>query len=683
MNTGRLIQEWQTPNGFLSKASLEQLMPYAKVGHFSPGSIVCNSEQLGECAYLVLKGKCELWRKSSNDGPICVQSFGVGEAFGGEVDSPACALGDEVAAVQDSVVLAVHVDDLTNLTVKRNGESSVAPEKNHSPNTSFFFSNPGNRVVSLVFLSNTLPLEVLSEKAACKLREETGKPVILVQLETGTGANPGRYEDFDHELDGVASLPPEFYQDEAGLYKLRLKFGIDPPDPEVIGALFRKLRRRFHYVIVAVLAEQIPGSFLFRCAMRSDATYFFLRPSVEDLYQFDLLLHELRPRLSRSVAAELKAVLCLAKNEAAGNFDERMVAAGAANPLLIRECPPRVKTHESNSEDDARGLFRGDIRRLARTIGNRRVGLALSSGGAKGLAHIGVIQVLEENDIDVDVVAGASMGAYVGAIWAHGYAGDKLEELARQMEVKWAMWSLVDPVVVPWQGFIRGYAVRRRLQRSIGTAQFADLARPLRVVAAQLDTMERRVFSTGDVATAVHASIAVPGICIPVPIDGESYVDGGIVDPLPTDVLQEMGVNKIIAVNTIPTPDRIRYCLQAACELARQTPKKSRSVIHKLLPAHLYANQYAHANILDILMHSTHGAQMRVAEASSRQADIVLHPDICDDRWLDFRNPGFYIQAGREVALRHLDKIKALIREKGTSHEHEPSLYTLAEAVQE
>ncbi len=81
------------------------------------------------------------------------------------------------------------------------------------------------------------------------------------------------------------------------------------------------------------------------------------------------------------------------------------------------------------------------------------------------------------------------------------------------------------------------------------------------------------VFSSGEVADAVHASIAVPGICVPVKIDGETYVDGGIVDPLPVDVLREMGISRIIAVNAIPTPDRIRYCRQAERELAQLSPK--------------------------------------------------------------------------------------------------------------
>ena len=682
MKTARLVQSenWDAPGALLGRASVEELIPYAKVGHFPPGSIVCSSDQWGECAYLVLRGKCEIRRKSSDNGPVGIQSVNSGESFGGTPADPvAFPFGGEVAALLDSVVLAVRVEDLEKLAAEPNGADVVLPGRVDvpSPGTSFFFNSRGNQVISFVFMSGTLPVAMLGEQIANQLQRETDHVAVLVEFENGATAEARRHEAFDHDLDDLASLPGMIAQDETGLYRLRLILRGDLPDPEVVGELFRKLRRRFHYVLVAIQAEQIPSAYVFRCVTRSDAVHFLLRPVPEDLDRLNLLLHDLRPRLDQDTAAKLKAVLCLANGQQVGGFDDRIVTSGMASPMQIRE----YEDAPANGAGHGSALFKADIRRLARTIGHCQVGLVLSSGGAKGLAHIGVIQVLEENGLDVDVVAGASMGAYVGSIWCCGHEGGKLEALAREMEVKRAMWSLIDPVVVPWQGFMRGYAVRRRLERSIGSVHFSDLARPLRVVAATLDTMERMVFSSGEVARAVHASIAVPGICIPVPIDGEYYVDGGIVDPLPTDVVREMGVNKIIAVNTIPTPERIRYCLQLARKLTQEAGRKGRSVLRKLLPQTQYANQYAHANVLDILMHSTHGAQMRVAEASSRQADVVLRPEICDDRWLDFRNPGFYIEAGRDVALRHLDKIKDLIKKKGASYEHESPSYALAETV--
>src|SRR5258708_7439595 len=281
--------------------------------------------------------------------------------------------------------------------------------------------------------------------------------------------------------------------------------------------------------------------------------------------------------------------------------------------MFVRGCPGRDGTKDAGAPTALMAAFRADLRRLVREICGRLVGLALSSGAAKGFAHIGVIQVLEENGIEVDVVAGASMGAYVGALWTHGCDGCELERLSRELEGAWTFWTLIDPAFPPRRGFLRGFAVKRRLMRSIGHAHFADLARPLRVVAANLATLERVVFSSGEVATAVHASTAVPGICVPVTVDGETYTDGGIVDPLPVDILREMGVARVIAVNVIPTPDRIRCAIQAELQLKLQNETNGFKLFRKALPLNRQVNYFARGNVLEILMRSVHGAQIRMA----------------------------------------------------------------------
>ena len=666
MKTVGFIQELQGADLGLGQVPLERLLDCSKIGQFPRDSIVCTGEQLGDCVYLTLKGKCERRRKSRDVNSKSIETFEAGKTFGGMIDGVPDRLMTEVVAVQNSVVLAVRREDLANLLTSSNGEPASVFGKATGPSSTFFFGGTESRTDCFVFMSDSLPASTLSESLARQLRQETGEPVVLVEWAAGAVV---RAVEFEYRLDGSATLPGEIFRDQSSLHRLRLTLPGEWPAPEAASEVLRKLRRRFRHVVISVLAEEIPAPFLLACVAQSDAAHFFLRPTSEDLYRLDLLLHELRPRLHPPVP--FKPVICLAPGEAVGNFDQQIINIGLSSPSVIREC-------SLASAGSAKKMFHSDVRRLARGIGDCLVGLALSSGGAKGFAHIGVIQVLEENGLDVDVVAGASMGAYVGSIWCCGHDGEKLEQLAREMELKRAMWSLLDPVAFPWQGLLRGHAVKRRLQRTIGETQFGDVVRPLRVVAAQLDTMAREVFSTGEIATAVHASIAVPGICIPVKIGDEFYIDGGIVDPVPTDVLQEMGVRKIIAVNTIPTPARIQECLLAERELARRHPKKSLSIIRKLLPSRMYINHYTDSNVLEILMHSTHGAQMRVAEASARRADVVLHPDICDDRWLDFRNPGLYIQAGRDIALEHLDEIKSLINEKGARHEHEPSPKTLA-----
>jgi NTE family protein len=520
------------------------------------------------------------------------------------------------------------------------------------------------RVVTLTFLSRHVPVSLFTEPLAQCLHAETGTPVALVRF-----ADNGELAGFDGRpkvnltLDGSLQLPSQLPPAGNGFCLFDLEIADELHPPGWIASLLEQLRRRFDYVLIEAAAEKLPVPSLFEFLLHSDLGYLFVRPTNDDVYHLDLLIRELRPQVDDD-GVELKPVLCLGEGELVDGYDALIQGVAGPVEVFIRECP---KSPDANALPA--GSFHADIRRLAREIGNCLVGLALSSGAAKGLSHIGVIQVLEENGIDVDVVAGSSMGAYVGAIWNSGKNGAQLEEIAREMESRWAFWSLIDPAFPPRQGFVRGFGVKRRLMKSIGHLRFAELQRPLRVLATNLETLERAVFSGGEVADAVHASIAVPGICVPVEIDGETYVDGGIVDPLPVDVLREMGVSRIIAVNAIPTPDRIRYCLRAERELAQLSRKRAREVIRKWIPLETHLNYFARGNILEILMRSIHGAQIRMAETLGRKADIVLRPQICDDRWLDFRDPGRFIRPGREIAERYLDEIKALVARKAVEHE--------------
>ena len=520
------------------------------------------------------------------------------------------------------------------------------------------------RVVTLAFLSRQLPAASFTKPLSQYLCTQTGAKVALVRFTpSGTPAVLNEPPQINLSVEVGRSLPSQLPQKNTGPQLINLRIENESYNSGWILSLLEQLRSRFDYILIEAVTEDLPAPLLFDFLLHSNTNYLFVRPSNADVYHLDLLIHELR-RQSSDAEIHLKPALCLCEGELVDGYDALIRRVAGPLEVFIRHC-----SKSTDGQTNPSTLFHADIRRLSREISNSLVGLALSSGAAKGLSHIGVIQVLEENGIDVDVIAGSSMGAYVGASWAFGLNGQQLEQLAREMESRWSLWSLIDPVFMPRQGFIRGNGVKRRLMRSIGHARFAELQRPFRAVATNLETLERVVFSTGEVAEAVHASIAVPGICVPVKIDGETYVDGGIVDPLPVDVLREMGVSRIIAVNAIPTPDRIRYCIQAERELAQFSRKRAREIVRKWFPLGMHLNYFARGNILEILMRSIHGAQVRMAESLGEGADITLHPQICDDHWVDFREPSRFILPGRQIAERYLDEIKALIARKVVKHE--------------
>jgi len=286
-----------------------------------------------------------------------------------------------------------------------------------------------------------------------------------------------------------------------------------------------------------------------------------------------------------------------------------------------------------------------------------RIGIALSSGGAKGLAHVGVIQVLEENDIHIDAISGCSMGAYVASLWAAGFNGKELAELAAELDTNRDMLKLVDPIFPPRRGFIHGDKLEAWLERSLKNTTFEQLEKPLYLVATELNGFARKVFHSGNVASAVRASLSIPGIFEPAVRDGIEYVDGGISDPLPVDILKSEGIDFVIAVNVVPSLSDLRRCRLKARKMRKTKNWRQRFLSwlnHKF-------NYFASGNLLDILRSSAMGSQIRILEECAQRADVLLRPVVCDASWHDYTNYEEYIQTGRQIAEEKLPEIKTLI----------------------
>lgn len=294
-----------------------------------------------------------------------------------------------------------------------------------------------------------------------------------------------------------------------------------------------------------------------------------------------------------------------------------------------------------------------------------KIGLALSAGGARGLAHVGVIQVLEENQIPIAAIAGTSMGAYVGAVYATGLNGKDLELLAKEIPNRKALRALLDFNIPPTAGLIRGNKIRRHLERSLGEQTFEQMKRPLIVVATDLDALQAHVFDSGPVAPAVHASAAIPGVCSPVLLNGRRYTDGGAVDPLPVTLLRErFNLDAVIAVNVLPT-----YHDLDRCQNTTFTPliKKSSFMSRLLRPVNLLAD----GNVLDTFRRSLMCAQVGLVEKEARDAEVLIHPFHCGSSWADFENHARYIETGRRAAEAALPAIRALLSPTPTNASHE------------
>lgn len=305
------------------------------------------------------------------------------------------------------------------------------------------------------------------------------------------------------------------------------------------------------------------------------------------------------------------------------------------------------------------------VRRIAREIGEVLVGLVLGSGAAMGMAHIGILKVLEKEKIPIDIVAGSSIGALVGTFWASGMTASDIEALALSFRTKKSLFRLID-LTVPKFGIFTGRRITKFLANQMGDITFRDLKLPVKVIACDYSRRELVVLDEGPVVSAIRASVSIPGIFEPVKVRGRYLIDGGVLDPVPVDVLTRMGVHKIIAVNTLPSPEDIHRRHQAYAEDLERLAREAavRGVVARLLFKVRRAWwAWRDPNILDVIMHTMQSMEYVLAEIGCSHADVVLRPTIPRINWFEFYNVDQLIRRGEEEAEAHLAAIQKLVFE--------------------
>src|SRR6202453_3980358 len=240
------------------------------------------------------------------------------------------------------------------------------------------------------------------------------------------------------------------------------------------------------------------------------------------------------------------------------------------------------------------------------------VGVALGGGFARGMAHIGVLKVLEEEGIPIRVVAGTSVGALIGAAYCSGLSIEELEKVARSCRfTTFARWT------VSRYGFASNDRMVAFLARTLKVKTFEELCIPLAVTATDFNSGEGVVFHSGSIVDPVRASCAYPGMFLPVNIRGRWLVDGMLSYPVPTRPLRDMGVDRVLAVH-----------------LKGQWNKDG-------APRHLF----------DVIGQSFAIAQDKMSHLWRGAADIIVEPDVAGFGYDDFKRAGELIESG-ETAMR-------------------------------
>ena len=280
-----------------------------------------------------------------------------------------------------------------------------------------------------------------------------------------------------------------------------------------------------------------------------------------------------------------------------------------------------------------------EIGRTARKITHRVVGLALSSGGARGIAHIGVLETLERANIPIDLIVGTSAGSLFGALYAIGKPVEEIAEFARNLiktiGLKSGLW---DPKFrLPWDGLIKGNATLKFLDKQFNYSTFADTKIPFYVVAADVLSGEEIVFESGPLAQAVRASIGMIGIFSPHQLNGHFLIDGGAVNPVPASILSEKGANIIIASSVIPSIEEERVRGQAAAK-------------HSHGP-----------NFLGVLSSMMAIMEREIVKTRMSPVDVLIKPKVEVFTAMDYDRAEDFLQLGREAAEQEISMVQKLL----------------------
>jgi len=263
-----------------------------------------------------------------------------------------------------------------------------------------------------------------------------------------------------------------------------------------------------------------------------------------------------------------------------------------------------------------------------------KIGLALGSGGVKGLAHIGVIKVLQENNIPIDFIAGSSIGALIGGFYSAIKDIKQIEEIA--LNTNWRqLLSLIDPSLR--QGLINGEKIKKFIEKHIGKIKFQDLKIPLSVIATDLKTGEIVSINQGEVVSAIRASISVPLVFKPVEWKGRLLADGGLSLPVPVEIVKRMGAELVIAVN-----------LDA--DYFNNNGDNNKMGFYKIVN-----------NSINLLRY-------HLASWNVKDADIVIEPKLGGIvHWNKFLDSKDIILAGELATKKKLIQLQELIRQKSKS----------------
>lgn len=498
------------------------------------------------------------------------------------------------------------------------------------------------------------------------LKKETNKSVIILDIAPfgKTHTLPLRLDTGEERIFKLFG-PNADSPNSIGNFIVKGKFGADiacfhyqPEDERCIGifvGILSQLVNDYHYILLDLPSSMNPV--ILSILNQSDLIQILTSPGPDDLNSTHHLVEQLKNEFNFN-SEKIKIIINEYKLSRLTHEDQVDILnkdVFATLPKIDFESGPRLVLDSPDCE------YSKAVRRIARTLGDALVGLVLGVGVGYGFCHIGVLRVIEQEKIPIDVITGSSIGAIIASLWATGKSSDEILEITSEFSEPKSIWGLVD-FTFPRLGFLKGNKLQKFLKRHLGNKTFYDVKVALKVIASDVRRKEPRVFDKGLLVDAIMASCAMPGVFTPFKFKNELLVDGGIINPLPTEPLIKMGVKKIIAVNVTPSrEDIMRQYAKIKEEITVTLPqdlKKRRWFNFKEDLKNAFKN-----NIIELIFSSVEILQSEVALKEALLADVVLHPDTSGMYWLELHRSKEFAKRGEEEARRQLNKIMQVVNE--------------------
>lgn len=635
---------------------------------FASGELIVRQGDTGDSLYIIANGLVKVTKRERSGISRELARLRTGDYFGEMSLLAGQPRSADIIAVTDTTTLILSKDDLDTLL---QASPTIALHfgkvlSQRLRNTSQLKVEPKQSVAVIALYSRHIDSRlqtILAVNFAASITKELMKQVILIDA-SGEEEQLARILHLDlpkptdqelaiyHDVFDITDISPLIKLHQTGIHVLSLgaeatlkqrTFGKD------IAPLLKKLQQDYDYILINCTNNMTR---LIHSALERSDMILYLTPVSDEAIQrckkdADLFIQGDRDQheLLISVIHDNTQTLVSGQSLEEALTPHPFMRIHKDDDIIdrfMRTGQPFVFEHPNTT------ISKG-LQHIVRKIGRVRIGLALGSGSARGFAHVGVLKVLEAHNIPIDMIVGTSMGAFVGGFFAAGITALELEQMVLSYRSKHKVRYTIFDFTLPLYGLSKGTHLSKFMRNHLQDIAIEELPIPFAAVATDISTGREVVLRRGILWEALRASGSVPVMFEPFYLDGRYLVDGGLTNPLPTDILIEHDIDYIIScsVNSVSSLSK-RYgeemdSSQSAGSQHGKPPQKC-TILHAL------------ARTLGI-MSATNTTN------KARLADVDIRPDVSYIDWTDFHRGDELLREGEHAAEQAIPAILEMLRE--------------------